>query len=92
MPELTVTELAEICGASLDGDGSRVMTGPATLRGARPDQVAFLAHPKYRVELAETMAGAVVVGMEEERSIARLNGQPVALPRGYRDPGLESSP
>jgi len=66
MTERTLSELAEICGATLVGDGSLTVVGPASLEEARPDQIAFLGHPKYERLLAETRAAAVLVGNEVE--------------------------
>jgi len=60
----TVSELASICGATLQGDGERVLAGPATLRSAAEDQVAFFANPRYKADLEETQAGAVVVALD----------------------------
>jgi UDP-3-O-[3-hydroxymyristoyl] glucosamine N-acyltransferase len=57
----TVHELAELCGATLEGDGSREMVGPATLTEAGPDQVSFLGNPRYTAELESTRAGAVLL-------------------------------
>lgn len=67
MPELTARELAEICGAELDGDANRIVDGLATLERAGPREVSFLANPKYARYLEETGAGAVLVGHEVVR-------------------------
>lgn len=72
MPELTVRELADLCGAELDGDGDRVIVGPASLLLAGPREVSFLAHPKYERQLAETSAGAVLVSADVVSSRADL--------------------
>ncbi len=66
----TVSELAELCGATLEGDGARVVVGPASLADASADEVSFLAHPRYVSEVEETRAGAVVVahGVELRRA------------------------
>jgi UDP-3-O-[3-hydroxymyristoyl] glucosamine N-acyltransferase len=60
----TVSQLAELCGATLEGDGERVVTGPATLREATPEQVSFLVNPAYAPEVEETAAGAVIVPLD----------------------------
>lgn len=62
----TLAELAEHCGAALEGDGSRQVTGPADLAGAGEEQVSFLANPRYSPLLAETRAAGVVVSVELE--------------------------
>lgn len=66
----TVSQLAEICGATLEGDGARRIVGPAALAEARDDQVSFLGNPRYTAELASTRAAAVLVspGVEARRA------------------------
>ncbi|MFN6961693.1 MAG: UDP-3-O-(3-hydroxymyristoyl)glucosamine N-acyltransferase [Rhodocyclaceae bacterium] len=51
-------------GGELRGDPARVIVGLATLDTAGPDQLSFLANPKYRRQLATTRAGAVIVTAE----------------------------
>ena len=72
MPELTVSQLAKLCGAIVDGDGSRTVVRPAALREAGADEISFLAHSKYRGLLAETSAAAVLVSESEQRPHERL--------------------
>ncbi len=55
------SELAERHGLGLQGDGDRVVTGVATLANADRDDLAFLANPRYRSQLADTQAGIVVM-------------------------------
>ena len=63
MSQRTLSELAEICGAACEGDGSRVIRGPAALLDAAADQISFFGHPRYQRELEATHAGALVVPM-----------------------------
>ena len=56
-----VVELAQRFGLTLRGAGDARISGVATLVGARPDQIAFLANPRYAADLASTRAGAVVL-------------------------------
>lgn len=63
----TLTELAELLGARLEGDGAMRIDSVSTLDGAGPGQVSFLANPKYRPLLRSTRASAVIVG-EGERT------------------------
>lgn len=58
---LTLGQIAERLGAQCQGDPARVIRGVATLQSAGPDQIAFLANPAYRGQLATTRAGAVLV-------------------------------
>jgi len=51
-------------GGELRGNAEQVVCGLATLETARPDQLSFLANPKYRSQLATTKAGAVILAPE----------------------------
>ena len=73
MTTKTLAELAVICGATLDGDGDRVVTGPASLENAGPTEVSFLANPRYAKLVEETAAAAVIVGSDYETSNADLD-------------------
>ena len=57
----TLAELAERFGLRLRGDGAVAIRGVATLSRAEDGQLAFLANPRYRAELAGTHAAAVVL-------------------------------
>ncbi len=57
----------ELVGADFEADGVQ------TLAAAQSDQIAFLANPKYRQQLNDTQAGAVIVksgseGLPEHKS------------------------
>jgi UDP-3-O-[3-hydroxymyristoyl] glucosamine N-acyltransferase len=58
---ITAGALAERFGLILHGDGGAPVHGVATLSGAGPGQLAFLANPRYRAQLRETRASVVVV-------------------------------
>ncbi len=57
----TAAELAERFGLILRGDGGRRIDGVATLARAGASQLAFLANPRYRSQLADCSAGLVVM-------------------------------
>ena len=57
----TASALAERFALGLRGDGSVVVRGVSTLARAGSDQLSFLANPRYRAQLAESGAGAVVM-------------------------------
>ena len=59
--QVSAGELAERFGLVLRGDASRLVDGVATLAGAGPTQLSFLANPKYRGQLAASQAGLVVM-------------------------------
>jgi UDP-3-O-[3-hydroxymyristoyl] glucosamine N-acyltransferase len=60
-PSYSLSELAERFGLDLRGDGATCIRGVGTLAGAGPEQLSFLANPRYRKELGGTRAGAVVL-------------------------------
>ncbi|MCZ6599194.1 MAG: UDP-3-O-(3-hydroxymyristoyl)glucosamine N-acyltransferase [Planctomycetota bacterium] len=62
----TANEIAELCGATVEGDGSVTLVGPAPLKGARRNQVSFLGNERYRSDLETTRAGAVLLAREVE--------------------------
>lgn len=66
MPNLTVTQIAQLCGASLEGSPEVEISGPAPLEEARPGQVTFLGDPRYREALDHTRASAVVLAPDME--------------------------
>jgi UDP-3-O-[3-hydroxymyristoyl] glucosamine N-acyltransferase len=78
----TAASLASRFGLQLRGDGNVRVAGVATLAAAGPRQLAFLANPRYRVQLADTRAGVVV--LREEDAAARpgtslVAGDPYAM-------------
>jgi UDP-3-O-[3-hydroxymyristoyl] glucosamine N-acyltransferase len=57
----TLGELAARFGCELRGDPKAVVSRVATLSGATPDAVTFLANPLYRGQLPGTRAGCVIL-------------------------------
>jgi len=57
----TLGELAKRFGLTCRGDSEQAITGVGTLALARAGQMAFLANPLYRKQLADTQAAAVVL-------------------------------
>ncbi|MDO5504781.1 MAG: UDP-3-O-(3-hydroxymyristoyl)glucosamine N-acyltransferase [Pseudoxanthomonas suwonensis] len=57
----TTGELATRFGLRLQGDSETLIDGVGTLAGAGPTQLGFLANPAYRAQLADTLAGAVLL-------------------------------
>ena len=54
-------ELAQRFALSLRGDATLVLDGVATLADAGASQLGFLANPRYRAQLADSRAGAIVL-------------------------------
>ena len=67
---MALQDLARLTGAVVDGDGSVVVARVATLEHAGPGEIAFLANPRYRAQLAATRAAAVIVGADAARDTA----------------------
>lgn len=65
MTSITAEELAGRFGLQLSGDGDARIDGVATLEHAQAGQLAFLANPRYRAQLAGTKASVVVVRAED---------------------------
>ena len=97
------TELAARFGLALQGDGAAQVHGVGTLARAETGQLAFLANPKYRSQLASSRASVVVmraddvVGFAGTALIARdpyvAFARLAALfePRACRAPGIHAS-
>ncbi len=62
---MKLQELAERLGCELRAaspeDAGKEITGMAGMEYARPDQVTFLANPKYTHKVKDTRAGAIIV-------------------------------
>jgi UDP-3-O-[3-hydroxymyristoyl] glucosamine N-acyltransferase len=96
-------ELAAEFGLVCAGDAATPISGVGTLAAAGPGQLAFLANPKYRSQLATTRASAVVLSAEAAEgspvpvliarnpyaSFARIAAR--FEPRPERPPGLHPS-
>lgn len=61
MAAIRLAELAVRHGCELRGDPDAIVDRVATLSGAGPGSLAFLANPAYRTQLATTRATAVVL-------------------------------
>ena len=57
----TLDELARRTGGRIEGDGAVLIGRTATLKSADATAIAFLANRKYRSEIAQTGAAAVIV-------------------------------
>ncbi|MFP4140586.1 MAG: UDP-3-O-(3-hydroxymyristoyl)glucosamine N-acyltransferase [Phycisphaerae bacterium] len=64
MDEMTLSELADHLGGTLEGNGDVTVTAMASLTDAGPGEVAFLANDKYIPQMAETKAAAVIVATD----------------------------
>ena len=69
-PSFSASQLAARFGLGLQGDAQTAVAGVSTLVRAQPDQLAFLANPRYRTQLAETTAGIVVMRADDAAGYA----------------------
>ncbi len=68
----TLSTIAAALGLSIRGDGQDIeITGINTLDAAGPNELSFLANPKYTAKLASTRAGAVIVRPEHADQVSR---------------------
>ncbi len=58
---MKLAELAVRFGCELRGDPDIDIRAVASLAAATPDSISFLANPRYRPQLRDTQAGAVIV-------------------------------
>ena len=67
MPDTTFTleHLASKYGCTIQGDSSTLVTNVATLSNASNDSLTFFANTKYKSELKETNAAAVVLSQND---------------------------
>ncbi len=66
----TAEALAERFGLAVHGDRARAIDGVATLSRAGATQLAFLANPRYRSQLADSRAGVVVLREDDAKGYA----------------------
>ncbi len=57
----SLNELASHVGGEVQGDGSIAISAVCTLSGAAAHQISFLTNPKYKPQLKDTQAGAVIL-------------------------------
>jgi UDP-3-O-[3-hydroxymyristoyl] glucosamine N-acyltransferase len=69
---MKLSEIAERLGAELVGDGEIEISGVAGIEHAGPDQLTFIANPKYASQARSTRAGAILV----EPDFAALENTP----------------
>ena len=65
MKSYTLKELASILGAEIRGDEALEIFSVATLENAAQGQLSFLANAKYRAQLENTQASAVLISAQD---------------------------
>jgi UDP-3-O-[3-hydroxymyristoyl] glucosamine N-acyltransferase len=66
VPRYSLSEIAARVGGEVRGDPSRAIAGVQPLDSAGPDDLSFLAHPRYRAAAATSRAAALLVRRGEE--------------------------
>src|SRR3546814_15605282 len=69
-PSYSAAEIAARFGLELRGDGETGISSVATLARAGAGQLAFLANPRYRNQLSESAASAVVMRADDAQGHA----------------------
>ncbi|MHC9084515.1 UDP-3-O-(3-hydroxymyristoyl)glucosamine N-acyltransferase [Luteimonas sp. RIT-PG2_3] len=69
-PSYSARELAERFALEVSGDDDVVVSGVSTLASAGAGQLAFLANPRYRPQLAEARASVVVLRADDAAAFA----------------------
>jgi UDP-3-O-[3-hydroxymyristoyl] glucosamine N-acyltransferase len=80
MQNYTLSQIAELLSAELQGDGALEIKKIATLANARSGHIAFLANKKYRSQLETTQASAVIVS---EADAPYFNGSKIIVANPY---------
>jgi UDP-3-O-[3-hydroxymyristoyl] glucosamine N-acyltransferase len=70
----TVEQLVRRFGGTVSGDASRPIAGLAPLDKAQPDQLAFLANPKYLAQVETTQAAAVLISDADLAKVPNRDG------------------
>ncbi|MGH7570920.1 MAG: UDP-3-O-(3-hydroxymyristoyl)glucosamine N-acyltransferase [Gemmatimonadota bacterium] len=84
MPKIPLGELAGAIGARLEGDPDFIVGGIASLERAGPQDLSFLANPRYETAALASEAGALIVGRDFEangRNVLRSDNPYLAYAR-----------
>jgi UDP-3-O-[3-hydroxymyristoyl] glucosamine N-acyltransferase len=67
---LTLGAIVEALGGRLLGPSNMQVSGLAPLQTAQPDQISFLSQARYQSQLADSLAGCVIVGPAFEMQVS----------------------
>lgn len=73
-------ELAELAGAEVSGDPSRIIRGVGSLSSATDEQISHLSSASYRSQLETTLAGAVILSPDDAQ---RWSGDALLVDNPY---------
>lgn len=80
MAEYSLQQLAEHVGGEVRGDANLTIMGVGTLQSATPSDIAFLANHRYKAQLAESAAGAVLLAEKDYDADSASNAIVVGNP------------
>ncbi|WP_279610544.1 LpxD N-terminal domain-containing protein, partial [Burkholderia gladioli] len=78
---LTLEALVKRFGGEIVGDAQCKVSGLAPLDQAGPQQLAFLANPKYLSQVEKGGAGAVLIAPKDLEKLGAAEGSPTSGPR-----------
>ena len=85
MPRLTVSQIAEICHGTVEGDGQQEITSADALETATASQVSFVSNQRVASSADASKAGCLIVPRTFEnsksRAIVRVNNPRAAFAR-----------
>lgn len=93
MSKIPLGELAGEIGARLEGDPDFLVRGIASLEQAGPEDLSFLANPRYEAAALASRAGALIVGRDftaDGRNVLRCDNPYLAYARAV--PLISSEP
>ena len=67
--QLSLDEIASLCGGKLIGDGAKIITGVSSIENASREDLVFIKDRKFEKHIQSTKAGAIIIGnIPEEKS------------------------
>ena len=60
--QLSLDEIASLCGGKLIGDGAKTITGVSSIENASQEDLVFIKDRKFEKYIQSTKAGAIIVG------------------------------
>lgn len=80
MVEFTLSALAQKLDAKVIGNGELTVTSIATLKSAQPGQISFLSNPKYKEQIFQSQATAIIM---READAQEFEGNAIILDEPY---------
>lgn len=81
MKEVTLSDIAEAIGASLNGSGDSSITAVSSIDQARAGELTFITNPKYSAKLSECQATALIASPKMD--VSTFSGKVLLHPNPY---------